>query len=159
MYFLEQIQNIISTLGETLQNRIQTVSGFIVIVFIICIMYRRCKLGESCIQFLRIFNLGDHKHDAFGVQGNRFYHERYIFCIKSEFVGCLLHHITKQAFGFLCAISKLTDLELTICQICLGKSTTNLMVIYFFNFHNITSSLFDITAVKTSISLSTYIIL
>ena len=58
-----------------------------------------------------------------------------------KYVCGLLHHITKQQLCFFCAVSKFTELDLTVCQILTCKRAANLIIVDFFYLHIITSYL------------------
>ena len=96
----------------------------------------RGELGESGIQLLRIFHLGDNQNDAFIGKRYRLYHQRDIISFKTEFNGCLLHHIPKQLFCLFRAISQLAQLNLAVGQVIPGQGTAYLVVIQFFYSHN-----------------------
>ena len=98
-----------------------------------------CKFGKTCIQFFRIFHFSDNEDNTFGIDRNSLDHQRNIICFKTKLYLCLLHHITKETFGFFGTVCKFADTDLMTVQIFFRQGTADLIFIDFFYFHMITS--------------------
>ena len=87
-FLLEHIQDLIRTFGQA--------DGAQAEDLIHLILQMRGKPGKTGVQLFRILHLRDDQHDGITGYGNCLYHQRNIFCLKSKFRKCLLHHITEQ---------------------------------------------------------------